>query len=236
MKTLAIGTYYQILNLLRVKKAVFFSFIFPAFIFILFSIVWGNGNVIFTKYLLTGTVVLTIASDAIFSIGAVISGYYLGGEIKLFKVLPYNFNKHIIALILSRIFVLIIAISLLILMSIIFFNLRFSISELGYIFLGVIIGTLLFSYIGIVVASIAKEDSKNSSLTNIVFYAMIFLSDCFFPLSEFKESLSKVAQINPFNPILELTRGSFNFLPIIIWLIVLVICQTIQIRMIQLKR
>lgn len=180
--------------------------------------------------------VLTIASDAIFSIGAVISGYYLGGEIKLFKVLPYNFNKHIIALILSRIFVLIIAISLLILMSIIFFNLRFSISELGYIFLGVIIGTLLFSYIGIVVASIAKEDSKNSSLTNIVFYAMIFLSDCFFPLSEFKESLSKVAQINPFNPILELTRGSFNFLPIIIWLIVLVICQTIQIRMIQLKR
>ena len=36
MKALFLGTYYQILNLLRVKKAVFFSFIFPAFLFVLF--------------------------------------------------------------------------------------------------------------------------------------------------------------------------------------------------------
>ncbi|MDR1200158.1 MAG: ABC transporter permease [Tannerellaceae bacterium] len=236
MKTLIIGTYLQIKNLLRVKKAVFFSFIFPAFIFILFSVVWGTGNAVYTKFLLTGIIALTVASDAIFSIGAVVAGYFINGEIKLFKVLPYNFNNHLLALVISRLFILIIAVALLIVIAIAFFNVSLTAIELRNIFLGVIIGTLIFSLIGLIVAGIAKEDSGNSGLTNLVFYALLFLSNCFYALTDANESLEKIAVINPFNPILEITRGNLNFTPIIIWAIILIIIQIIEYNNLKVRR
>lgn len=236
MKTILFGTYYQILNLVRVKKAVFFTFIFPAFLFILFSIVWGTGNITYTKFLLTGVIVLTIASDAIFSIGTVISGYYLSGEIKLFKVLPYSFTKHLFSLILSRVILLAIAILVLIAIAIIFFSVTLSLNEIAYFSFTVILGTIVFSLVGIVLAYISREDSNNTNLTNICFYAMMFLSNCFYPLTELKSGFIILEYVNPFNPILNIARNGSGIIAIFAWISILLIIQLFLYSSIEIKR
>lgn len=236
MKTILFGTYCQMRSLLRVKKAVFFTFIFPAFLFVLFSFVWGAGNAAYTKFLLTGVIVLTIASDAIFSIGSVISGYYLSGEIKLLRILPYSFAKHLFALFLSRIILLAIAILVLILISIVFFGTTLCIEEIAYLCLAVTLGTVVFSLIGVILATINREDSNNSSLTNICFYGMMFLSNSFYPITELKSGTAILGYINPFNPILNLAREGSGIITILTWGSLLLVIQLILHRRIEIKR
>lgn len=236
MRTFILGTYYQLLNLLRVKKAVFFTFIFPTFMFLLFTIVWGHGNNIFIKHILTGVIGLTIISDAIFSIGAVISGYYTSGEIKLYKTISYNFNKHLMSLVISRLILLIFSTACLLLLSFLIFSIKLTISEYYYILIGITTGTFIFSIIGIIIAGISRENSHDSNLTNIIFYIMIFLSNCFYPLSESKPLLSKFLVFNPFNMILEILRGDFNAIKIVIWLIPLLFIQQFTYKRLKFKR
>lgn len=239
MKALFLGTYYQILNLLRVKKAVFFSFIFPAFLFVLFSFLWGNDNLFYSKFILTGVIALTIASDAIFSIGAVISGYYTSNQIKFLKVLPQNILFHLFALVLSRLILIYVATIFLLLIGVILFGIKFSIDDYCMIFLSVILGTILFSFIGMFLAGLAKENSQNSSITNMCFYAMLFLSNTFYSITNIYPNLSKLSYLNPFNVVLDLMRENdiihtlfFSF----IWIFVLFIIVTYQYNKLQIKR
>lgn len=239
MKALFLGTYYQILNLLRVKKAVFFSFIFPAFLFVLFSFLWGNDNLFYSKFILTGVIALTIASDAIFSIGAVISGYYTSNQIKFLKVLPQNILFHLFALVLSRLILIYVATIFLLLIGVILFGIKFSIDDYCMIFLSVILGTILFSFIGMFLAGLAKENSQNSSITNMCFYAMLFLSNTFYSITNIYPNLSKLSYLNPFNVVLDLMRENdiihtlfFSF----IWIFVLFIIVAYQYNKLQIKR
>ena len=139
MKTIIIGTYYQILSFLRVKKAFFFAFLFPTFIFTVFSLVWGGENEDYSKFLLTGVIVLTTASDALFSIGGVIASFYRTGLIRFFKVTPYSYTKHIIALICSRIIIVLFSTAIVLLVAYILNGTKLSCNEILYLIAGLIL-------------------------------------------------------------------------------------------------
>ncbi|MGI6862111.1 ABC transporter permease [Bacteroides sp. KG156] len=240
MRALFWGTYYQILNLLRVKKAVFFSFIFPAFLFVLFSFIWGNGNLFYSKYILTGVIVLTIASDAIFSIGAVISGYYTTNQIKFLRVLPQNILFHLFVLVLSRLILIYTATIFLLLIGILLFGIQFSLNEYFLMSLSVILGTILFSFIGMFLAGLTKENSQNSSITNMCFYAMLFLSNTFYSITNIYPNMSKFSYLNPFNIVLDLMRETdsivYALFSSFVWMFVLIIIVVYQYSKLQIKR
>ena len=85
MKVLIASIYYQLLSSMRIKQAVFFTVIFPAFIFLIFSSIWGINNKEYCVFLLTGICAMTIASDGLFAIGGVIKQYYTSGVMKFIK-------------------------------------------------------------------------------------------------------------------------------------------------------
>lgn len=225
MNTIFVGTYYQLKTFLRIKKALFFSFFFPSFSYIIFSLIWGLDNPDYKKFLLTGIITLTIASDSLFSIGSVMVEYYQNGLIKFFKVIPYSFNKHIIALFLSRIIIIIFSVILLLIIAFIFSHIKLSYLELLYISLGVIAGIFIFSLFGIIIAELTKENTQNLSITNVLFFSTIFLSETFYPLSEINKAFTKVIMINPITPILKLTRGNIDFVSLLLWIVVLAVIQ-----------
>jgi ABC-type multidrug transport system permease subunit len=218
MKAILIGTYYQLITFLRIKKALFFAFFFPSFVYIIFSLIWGIDNDEYQRFLLTGVIIMTTASDALFTIGGIINDYYQNGLIKFFKATPYSFSKHIICLILSRI--LIVALSSIIVFIIAFLigKFSFSVIDITHIIMGIITVMIIFAMIGIIVAEITKEHSSNSGTLNIIFYVVIFLSDTFYPLTELNPTFNTVVLLNPITPALELARGYSHIIPIAIWI------------------
>ena len=235
MKTIIIGTYYQILSFLRVKKAFFFAFLFPTFIYTVFSLVWGGENEDYLKFLLTGVIVLTTASDALFSIGGVIANFYRTGLIRFFRVTPYSYTKHIIALICSRIVIVIFSTSIVLLVAYILNGTIVSLHEILYLAAGLILCIYIYAFIALIVSRITNEDSGNSGVMNFVFYGTVFLSNTIYPITELNPSFKIIVLLNPITPALDLSRGNFLLYQSVIWIILLWIVQYVCFN-IQLKR
>lgn len=207
MKAILLGTYYQILNLIRVRKAFFFSFIFPLFLFCVFVFVWGNDSVVYAKFILTGIIATISLSNSMMAIGRIIVQYNKDGMARLLKSIPFAYEKHLVVLIFSRVIFLIVASFFLVTFSVLVMSLSFSVKEILDMLLGVVTGVFFFSLLGLIVAELLEDkDSEGDVLTNGIFYLLIFMSDCFFPVSEMHYALGLVVTWNPVTPILHVLR------------------------------
>ncbi len=224
MKTFLITVYYELLTFLRVKVAVFFSFIFPVFIYVVFNLIWGTDMPAYARFLLTGVLVMTTLSDALFSVGNVVTEYEQSGEIRFFKVIPYPFGRLILALLVSRL-VLILASSLLVIgVGCCFFGVTLTASEAGFLALGLVSGFILFSFLGVLLGLSAKNRLMGVALTNFIFFILLFLSDTFYPMTELNPELGRWVSWLPIAPVLALTRGHASaFFFVLLWIAILAV-------------
>lgn len=223
MRALIIGSYLHILTFTRVKIALFFSFFFPSFIYVIFTMIWGSDSEIYQRFLMTGIIIMTTASDGINSIGTVIKEYYRSGMIKFFKAITYSFSMNVVALLVSRVVIVILSAIPVIILAMMMGQLSFTTGELFFILSGIIVALVIFALIGV----IATELLPKAPLSNIIFYAVIFLSNTFYPLTDFKPAFETIVSFNPITPALNLARGDFQFVPVMIWVGVLMIIQVI---------
>lgn len=222
MRTVLLSLYYQLLIFSRVRKAVFFSFFFPVFLYVVFSFIWGYSNPDYSKFLLTGVIIMTVASDALFTIGNVVIGYYQQGLVKFFKPIKNSFSIHLLALVISRIVLIVAATIILLVVSFFVFNLALTRLELFYLISGILAGFIVFSLIGLIIALFSKDTSGDVSMTNFVYFTLLFLSDTFYPLTELNPVLGSFIKILPISPVLSIIRGSFaDIYYLFIWIIVL---------------
>lgn len=219
MKTFLIAVYYELLTFVRVKVAVFFTFIFPVFIYVIFILIWGNGTPGYARFLLTGVIGMTIISDALFSVGNVVTEYEQTGEIRFFKVIPYSFQKLILALLVSRLLLLLVSAAWVMLIGCCFFGLAMTAGEIGFLALSMGSGFILFSFLSVLLALATKNRLMNVAVTNFVFFILLFLSDTFYPMTELNPELGKWVSWLPIAPVLALSRGSEQaILPVMLWI------------------
>lgn len=237
MKAIAIGTYYQILNMLRVRKAFFFTCVFPIFLYILFVYVWGNDTTEYTYYIISGIVAITVVSNSLMAISRVALQYDLSGITKVLKAIPNAYNIQIIALILSRFIILSFSFALLALCALLFSGYALTLRSIVLVESGILLGIFLFSLLGIVIGILLEDKHTETTVTNGVFYIIIFLSDAFFPLSEINPLLDIPIEINPITPILNLMRNDGDWVLCSgIWIILLLICYHVVSKQIKSKR
>jgi ABC-2 type transport system permease protein len=172
---------------------------------------------------MTGIIIMTTASDGINSIGTVIKEYYRSGMIKFFKAITYSFSMNVVALLVSRVVIVILSAIPVIILAMMMGQLSFTTGELFFILSGIIVALVIFALIGV----IATELLPKAPLSNIIFYAVIFLSNTFYPLTDFKPAFETIVSFNPITPALNLARGDFQFVPVMIWVGVLMIIQVI---------
>lgn len=237
MKILINSTRDQIVTSFRIKQSIFFTVIFPVFLFVIFSLIWGVNNEEYSKFLLTGICAMTVVSDGVFAIGNVIPKYYSSGILKFIKVIPYSIITHIISLIISRIFFILISFILLFVCGYLFFGINFSIQEVASVFLGLILGLIEFSFLGLIISYTSLKDNGNKSLGNMLYFGLIFFSDTFYPITEINPLLGKFVEKSPITPLLKIFRGNYeNILVLFIWtaLFIAVFCLIYKYK--QLKR
>lgn len=214
MKLFLLTIYHHLLIFSRVRIAVFFSFIFPLFIFILFSLIWGVWSEKYSKMLLTGVIIMRVTSDAVFSMGNVILSYYRDGLSKFFKCVPYSIFSYLFALVVSRMVITLMGSLLLIIVAVYFFDVHLSLNEYLYLLYAIICGFIIFSSIGLVLPVLSgKKD--DISLANFVYFILLFVSDIFYPLSKMQPGLGKIISFLPMNPLVLLARGDTSQTPVI---------------------
>ncbi|MEO0732697.1 MAG: ABC transporter permease, partial [Bacteroidota bacterium] len=112
IRALTTSAYYQGLIFLRLKQAMFFTLVFPAFLFVVFGFIWGTpGDTYYYTFLLTGVACATALSDGLFAIGPVVREFYNNGFIRYVRQLPLP-GGHVIGLFLSR-YVVLLAVTIL---------------------------------------------------------------------------------------------------------------------------
>jgi len=155
--------------------------------------------------------------------------------IRFFRVTPHSFTKHIVSLIISRIFIVILSSCVVLFVAYILNGTKLSGIEIIYLAAGLVLCIYIYTFLALIVVRLTNEDSESSGILNFVFYGTVFLSNTIYPISELNPSFGIVVLLNPITPALELSRGTFLLYQSVIWIIVLWITQSICSK-IQLKR
>lgn len=202
---------YQLITSLRIKQAVFFTLAFPLLLFTVFASIWGGSYPEYYAFLLTGVCAMTISSEGIFAIGSVMRQYYSSGILRTFKVLPYSIRLHLLALVLSRVLMQGLSFALVISVGWLIFDLQISIALIRDIMLGTLLGLLTFGFLGLCISFAHIEEGYNGKgLGNIIYFALMFLSDTFYPLSEINPSLAPYIKWSPMSALLSILRGDYE--------------------------
>ena len=215
------NTYLDLLSFLRIKIAVFFSVIFPLMMFVIFSSIWGNESNDYVFFILTGIICMMTISEGLFSVGPVIRDYYSSGMFKYIKQLPLDISFFFNTFIVSRLIFFQFIVILLFLTAYFVYGVNAFNNYLN-IFFGSFIGFFLFSFLGLCVSFISRK-SSGKTLSNIVYFTLIFVSDIFYSISYNGLIIKKINAFLPVNDILLLMRGKdYRLYVIIIWLFSLI--------------
>lgn len=208
MSILATSIYYRLLHSMRVKQAIFFSTIFPLLLFVIFSSIWGGvQDPEYNYFLLTGIVGATLASEGLYAIGAVVKNYYDSKLIRFFRVTPINIVVHFLSMAISRLVFVSLTIFLLFILAFFMHGLQLSLSQMGFLVLGLVVGMLLFSAFGLMVSFANIREKGASSLFSSVYFILVFISNAYYPLKLINPGLNQFANVLPLNHLLNIIRG-----------------------------
>ncbi len=217
IKILGQSTYYQFLMFLRIKQAVFFSLVFPVFLFFIFGNLWGAADKDYISLILSGIIGMTVASDGLFAVGPVVKEYYASGLIKYIRKLPFNILWHFTGLILSRIISLLFIVALLCLTAKLAFDYSVTLSQLLNFVSGIFIGLFLFSFTGLVITFSGIKHNSSAGLINLIYFIMLFTSKALYHIEN--DMINLVGNFLPLNSILSILRGEGFHTSIIAWLL-----------------
>ena len=225
IKVVFATVYYQTLISARLTTALIFSLVFPVFVFCFFGTIWGVENVEYIGFLLSGIIGLTIASDGMFSVGPVIKLYYANNLLKYFRTLPLNILSYYLGLFLSRVIRIFVSIILLSVVAALLFSYHVSADVLFLYLIGTFVGLLLFSLLGLVIAFYGRTHNSDQGILNLFYFANIFLSDTFYPVSDLNSVFHTVSLFVPLTYVLEYMRnGSITYLLVsLLWVSILAI-------------
>ncbi len=221
IKILFKSVYYQILISFRIKQAVFFSIVFPVFIFFIFGTIWGQDNQSYVKFLLSGIIGMTVLSDGLFAIGPVMKTYYSSGLIKYLRKLPFNILLHFTGLVISRIVSLFLVLLILCLSSYLVFHTPVSLQDIVSYVIGMIVGLFIFSFLGLIITFAGIKNDTDIGIINFIYFTILFTGNAFMPVSEYSKTVGFIGNLLPLNAVLQIIRvEDINYLSLIFWLIV----------------
>lgn len=207
IKILAQSIYYQLLIFIRIKQAVFFTIVFPIFLFVIFGSIWGAEDDDYVSFLLSGIIGMTIASDGLFAIGPVIRDYYSNGLIKYLRKLPFNILLHFMGLVFSRVISLIFIVFFLCITAYLMFGYTVTSLEIVNFIIGVFVGLLVFSFLGLVITFSGIKQVADKGIINFIYFTILFTSNAFYPVGLFNKFIGDIGDILPLNHILSMLRG-----------------------------
>lgn len=196
---------YETRYTLRNKEASFFTLVFPVFLFVLFGAIWGRSGS-YLQMLLPGVIGISIASDALFSVGPVIRRYAENGVLKFLRSLPPRTLAHFGGTVANRVLLMSVSVFLLCGVAALGFDVAITGPMIVTDLLGVVVGGWAFSAIGLT-AAFASDSVSPRGLLNLLYLPMLFVSGAFYPISILPDSLQTIAYLLPLTHLVEFLKG-----------------------------
>lgn len=219
MKLLAFSIYYNLCLFFRVKQVLFFALIFPIFLFVLFISIWGTDNPLYVNFILTGVLGMTLMNEGLFTIGPTLCDYKATNFIQYLQRMPNAVMPFFVGLITSRVLVMLLVASILLIVGI-FWGASIYDMLIFRLFLFIIFGMFIFSFIGLILAFSSLRYAVGKNLTNLVQVLILFISDTFYPASQLNPTIGFIGDLLPLNPVLMYVRGGVLTPALFFWLIV----------------
>ncbi len=225
VKSIVDATAIHLITFIRIKQAIFWSLVFPIFLYVIFGNIWGKSSTDYLPFLLTGILGMTTTSEGLLAVGAIIKQYYLNGTVKYLKKLPINIVFYFSGIIFCRFILLGMLIATLIVISFFVFSLVLSFSDFFGIFLGILLGIWIFSFFGLCISfTNIKSLYSGQGIAKLLYFMMLFASDAFYRVSEFNSTIGKIGDMLPLNAVLAVLRGeSVSAYILLLWVFIPVV-------------
>ena len=173
-----------------------------------FSVNVDNTNqrtLTYFDFVLMGLIGLALMNASIQGIAIAMSHYREEQILKRLTTTPLPIWKFVTAEVLSRLFLNVFQVSLILLIGVYAFHAHIY-GNILLIYLFALLGGLLFQSIGFVVASIAKTTDAAQGMSVAISIPMMFLAGVFFPIDSLPHWLSGFIQYLPLAPLLRMIR------------------------------
>jgi ABC-type multidrug transport system permease subunit len=138
-----------------------------------------RGNKDYLHVLVSGVLAMTIASSALQGIGTKMSFMRAYGSWRTLQASPIPTSLYFFGLVCSRMVRIVLIAAFLLAVAIVFLRYRPQ-GNVALIFAYVVIGTSVFSALGLVIACLVRSPQAVSGILNLVLLPMIFTSDVLF--------------------------------------------------------
>lgn len=201
MKT---NSFYQLFSInfkifIRNKNGLFWTLAMPTGLYAALSVLpipSFRNSLAYKDYVLPGMIAYTIMSSGIYSLAYWMVDLKSRGVIKRLASTPIKISELVLALVASRIVIMLIQAIMLTIVGIVFFHAQVSLNFLIPI-LFIILGGGVFLTIGLLIAGIATSYESAAPLTTIIGMPFAFLGNIFFPTESLPKILKLIGNILP---------------------------------------
>ncbi len=179
----------------RERQAVFWGFVFPLLLLVLFCSTFGGSPERATT-LLAGVICINAMSGSLFGMAVVSVAAREQGILRRYKVAPVALWKIVTGLCASRVFVIGLTSILLVILARVAYKASIP-QNLAPFLVVFLIGTLMFCALSFAVAAISRSVAQANGLAQVLFTPMMFLSGATLPYELMPAWMQKIAWVLP---------------------------------------
>jgi ABC-2 type transport system permease protein len=157
-------------------------------------------------FLVPGLLAFTIMQLSVAGSGYNIVEYRRKGILKRLFVTPLTPRAFITGLVLSRSFIVLIQLGVLLLIATLLFGIRLN-GSLASLLLVVLLGIAVFLCLGFCMGSIARSQQSIMAIGNLVTFPQLFLSGVFYPIDILPELIQPLARLLPLSFLADALRN-----------------------------
>jgi ABC-2 type transport system permease protein len=216
IRLLSDQTVYQNRIFFRTPVAAFFTLIFPLFIFIVFSLVFGNEyipelGVNLSQYFGPAMAVFAAVSATYTNIASVTAYQRDEGILKRIRGAPLPSSLYHGGKIVSGTFVAVIAVVVMMAVGVLFYGINIYADTLAAAIATFFIGVACFASLGLLVAGLVNSGEAATAVTNATLLPLAFISGIFLvPSDQSPEWLDTIANIFPLKHFVVPFTDAFN--------------------------
>jgi ABC-2 type transport system permease protein len=184
---------------LREKGAMFWTLAFPVFMIALFGLIWKNdvwNGTPAINYLLSGIIVMAVMVTCLLNIAMGVVEDREKGIFRRLSLTPLKRQTLIGGQIVNRYLIVLAQTVILIAIGVVVFGASIGGNYLLF-WVALTIGAFSFLALGFALTCIIKSEKAAHPVSMIVFFSLMFLGGCFFPIEQMPQFLHPVCEALP---------------------------------------
>jgi len=218
MKRFLILTKAMLLMHLRNRATLFWNLLFPVFLLVIYSVIFGANRVgeeSYMTWVVPGVIVFNILAFGLLGSGMMIVDMREKGVLRRLQASPLPARQLVGSYLTVNVLIAVLQSAIILLFAVLVFHMPVGLTGTVRAFPMIVLGVLTFVALGQVISGVAVSTGVALAIGQILNFGMMFITDLVLPLEMLPNWLQKVAPYLPAYAVVQLVRpplvgGSFG--------------------------